>query len=97
MLKEVHLLELGWCTKEVIVTYMQYERYGEKGCHVEKNRRQEVIKDKQRQYGYQKKEEKKATHPQREKHSKVVHDQESWKAQPKKGVVKGRLGEPSKY
>ena len=46
--EEAHLLELGWCTKEVIVTYVQCERCGEKGCHVEKNRRQEVIKGRQR-------------------------------------------------
>jgi len=34
--------------------------------------------------------------PQREKHSKAIHDQESQKAQPKRGIVKGRLGEPLK-
>ena len=27
--EKVYLLELGWCTKEVIVTYVQYERCGE--------------------------------------------------------------------
>ena len=85
VLEEACLLELGWYMKEAIVTYVQYERCGEKRCHVEKNRRQGVIKDRQRWYGYQKKEEK-----------KVAHDQESQKAQPKKGVVKGRSGEPSK-
>jgi len=36
--------------KEVIVTYVQYKRYGEKGCHIEENRRQGVIKDRQRWY-----------------------------------------------
>jgi len=46
--EEACLLELGWCTEEVIVIYVQCERYGEKGCHVGKNRRQGVIKDKQR-------------------------------------------------
>ena len=46
--EEVCLLELEWCIKEVIVTYMQYERCGEKGCYVEENRRQEVIKNRQR-------------------------------------------------
>ena len=37
-----------------------------------------------------------STLPQREKHSKVAYNQESQKAQPKRGVVKGRSGEPSK-
>jgi len=32
----------------------------------------------------------------RQKHSKIVHDQESRKAQQKRGVVERRLGEPSK-
>jgi len=31
--------------EKVIVMYVQCERYEEKECHVEKNRRQEVIKD----------------------------------------------------
>ena len=34
--------------------------------------------------------------PQRKKCSKAVHDQESQKVQPKRRVVKGRSGEPSK-
>jgi len=48
MLDEACLLELGWRTKEVIVTYMQCERCGEKGCYMEENRRQGVIKNRQR-------------------------------------------------
>jgi len=63
VLQEARLLELGWCTEKVIVTYVQCERCGEKRYHVEKNRRQGVIKDRQRWCGYQKKEEKKAVHP----------------------------------
>jgi len=39
---------------------MQYERYGEKGCHMEKNRGQGVIKDRQRWCECQKKEKRKA-------------------------------------
>jgi len=46
--EEAHLLELGWCTREVIVTYIKCERCGEKGCHVKDNKEQEVIQDKQR-------------------------------------------------
>jgi len=46
--EETHLLELGWCMKEVIVIYIQCKRCGEKGCHVKENRRQGVIKNKQR-------------------------------------------------
>jgi len=48
--EKAHLLELGWYMKKVIVTYIQCERCGEKGCHMEKNRRQGVIKDRQRWY-----------------------------------------------
>ena len=33
--------------------------------------------------------------PERQKYSKVAHDQKSWKVQPKKRVVKRRSGEPS--
>jgi len=58
MPEEACLLELGWCMEKVIVMYVQCERCEEKGCHVEKNRRQGIIKDKQRWYGYQKKEKK---------------------------------------
>jgi len=32
------LLELGWYTKEVIVSYVEYERCGWKECHIEENR-----------------------------------------------------------
>jgi len=41
--EEAQLLELGWMTKEVVVSYLVCERYGEKGCHVEDNRGQGVI------------------------------------------------------
>jgi len=37
--------------KKVIVIYVQCKRCGEKGCHMKKNRRQGVIKDKQRWCG----------------------------------------------
>jgi len=43
-----------------------------------------------------KKRKRKQHTPQRKKCSKAVYDQESWKAQPKREVVKGRSGEPSK-
>jgi len=51
MLEEACLLELEWYTKKMIVTYVQCERCGDKGCHVEENRRQEMIKDRQRWCG----------------------------------------------
>jgi len=41
--KEACLLELEWCTKEIIVTYMKCKRCEEKGCHVKDNRGQGVI------------------------------------------------------
>ena len=37
--EKVCLLELGWCTEQVIVTYVQCKRCGEKGYYVEENRR----------------------------------------------------------
>jgi len=46
--EEACLLELGWCIEEVIVTYMQCERCREKRYYMEENRRQGVIKNKQR-------------------------------------------------
>jgi len=36
--EEVCLLELGWCIKEVIVSYLVCKRCGEKKYHVEENR-----------------------------------------------------------
>jgi len=39
------LLELGWYMKEVIVTYVECERCGEKECYVDDNRGQGVIRD----------------------------------------------------
>ena len=45
ILDEACLLELGWYTKELIVSYVECERCGQKGCQVEKNRGQRVISD----------------------------------------------------
>jgi len=53
--EEACLLELGWCMEEVIVMYVQCERHGEKRCYVEENRRQGMIKNRQRWCGYQEK------------------------------------------
>jgi len=47
----------------VIVTYVKCERYREKGCHVEENRGQGVMKDRQRWCGCQGKREEKAVWP----------------------------------
>jgi len=41
--EEAQLLELGWMTKEVVVSYLVCERCRERGCHVEDNRGQGVI------------------------------------------------------
>jgi len=41
--REAQLLELGWITKEVVVSYLVCERCEERGCHVEDNRGQGVI------------------------------------------------------
>ena len=39
VLEKTCLLELGWYTDEVIVMYVQCKRCGEKGYHMEENRR----------------------------------------------------------
>jgi len=41
--EEAQLLELGYCTREVVVSYLTCERYESQGCHVEGNRGQRVI------------------------------------------------------
>ena len=43
--------------------YVQYKRYREKGCHVGENKRQGVIKDRQKWYRYQRKKGKKMVCP----------------------------------
>jgi len=45
---------LGWYTEEVIVLYVECERCGWKGCHVEENRGQRMISNRQKWYGCQK-------------------------------------------
>jgi len=52
-----YLLELGWYTKEVVVSYVECEGCGQKGCHVEENRGQGVILDRQKWCGCQKRKE----------------------------------------
>jgi len=44
--EEVQLLKLGWCTREVVVSYLACKRCGKKRCHVEENRGQGVISNK---------------------------------------------------
>jgi len=41
----------------MIAMYMKCKRYEKKGCHVEENRRQEVISNRQRWCGCQKRKE----------------------------------------
>jgi len=52
VLEEACLLKLGWYIEKVIVMYVQCERYGAKRCYVKENKRQEVIKNRQRWCGY---------------------------------------------
>jgi len=61
------LLELGWHTKEVIVLYVECEKCGQKGCHIEENKGQRVILDRQKWCGCQKKKETEAVYPRRGK------------------------------
>jgi len=41
--EKAYLLELGWYTREVIVSYLTCEKCGSQGYHVEDNREQGVI------------------------------------------------------
>jgi len=41
--EETQLWDLGWCTREMVVSYLVCERCGEKRCHVEDNRGQGMI------------------------------------------------------
>jgi len=41
--EETQLLELGWCIREVVVSYLTCERCRSQRCHVEDNRGQRVI------------------------------------------------------
>jgi len=63
----VCLLELGWYTKEVIVSYVECKRCGQKGCQVEENRGQEVISDRQKWCGCQKRKKAEVVHSKRGK------------------------------
>jgi len=64
---EACLLELGWYTKEVIVSYVECERCGQKGCHMEENREQGVISDRQKWCGCQKRKKTEAVYPEKGK------------------------------
>jgi len=65
--KEWRRLELEWYIKEVIVLYVKCKRCGRKGCHVEENREQEVISDRQKWCGCQKRKETEVVHPKKRK------------------------------
>jgi len=45
---ETCLLELEQYTEEIIVLYVECKRYGQKGCHMEENREQRVISNRQK-------------------------------------------------
>jgi len=47
----------------VIVTYIEYEKCGEKGCHVKENRGQGVIRNRQKWCGCSKERKRKAACP----------------------------------
>jgi len=78
VLKEAHLLEFGWQTLEVVVSYLTCEKCGSQGCHVEENRGQGMISrwklEKLQWYGCKGK-----------KVEKVVYEQKTQKVQPKRG------------
>jgi len=60
---ETCLLKLGWYTKEVIVIYMECEKCGEKGYHMDNNRGQGVIRDRRKWCRCQKKKKEEVAWP----------------------------------
>ena len=63
VLEEAQLLELGWYTLEIIVTYNECRGCGRKGSYTKDNKGQGVLQDRKFWCGYQEKEEKKAAWP----------------------------------
>jgi len=63
MPEEARLLELGWYTPEMIVTYNECRGCGRKGSYAEDNRGQGVLQDRIFWYGCRRKKEKKAAWP----------------------------------
>ena len=67
ILDEACLLELGWYTREVVVSYLTCKRCEKQECYIEQNKGQGVISRRQLEklkwYGYVKKEERKAVCP----------------------------------
>ena len=63
MPEEAQLLELGWYTPEIIVTYNKCRGCRRKGSYAEDNRGQEVLQDKTFWCGCRSKKEEKATWP----------------------------------
>jgi len=61
------LLELGWYTKEVVVSYVECEGCGQKGYHIEENKGQGVILDRQKWCRCQKRRETEAVCPEKGK------------------------------
>jgi len=61
--EKVQLLELGWYTLEMIVTYNKCRGYGRKGSYAEDNRGQGVLQDRTFWCGCRRKEEKKVVRP----------------------------------
>ena len=57
------MLKLGWYMEEVITMYVECERCERKRYHMEENRGQEVIPNRQRWCGCQKKKKKEVTRP----------------------------------
>ena len=64
---EACLLELGWYTKEVIVSYVECKRCRRKEYHIEENRKQRVTSDRQKWCGCQKRTETEVACPKRGK------------------------------
>ena len=58
-----YLLEIGWYTEEVIASYVKCERCGQKEYYIEENRKQRVIRDRQKWCRCQRREEEKMAWP----------------------------------
>jgi len=79
--EDTRLLELGWMTEEVIVTYIECKWCRKKGIHREDNRGQGVLRERkleeaeQCRCSRQKKKGGEVAHPMEKKHSRTVYRQ----------------------
>ena len=94
--EEAWLLELGWYTPEIIVTYNKCRGYGRKGSYVESNRGQGVLQDRTFWCRCRGKKKEKAVWPREAKMQQGSARSGEPESAARGGVVERRSKEPSK-